>query len=606
VRVLQARRRRRETALPDLPGGHSSDVDLFDWKPLLDRELARLPERYRAAILLCDLQGLSRHDAARQLGLAEGTLSSRLARGRERLRQRLVRAGVTLSSGALAAALTAGRADAVPVALRAAVMQMATVAGAGGVSPAVAALGNGVVQAMGFKKMKLTAAIVLCLAVLGGGFGLGGRSHGPVPVAVAAPDEKPRPPAKPAEKRYTFEMRDKRWVDVFEMISDLTKIPLVGSGWPNGTFTFVPPRNPDGSAQTYSIPEIIEIVNEALGAQHSQLVRRKNGFMVIPLDPDRTKTADGGAPSDDLKLLQGTWKVLSGVYNTDDPNADVPARVRIDEKQFILTFRKSSGEETTTMPMAMRLDGGRPRQIHICALRNLAGNMRWGIYSIQGDTLLLALQGHEGKPRPTDFTENLNNGQSLLILRRDKAVASLPAAQTGDARRLQGAWELIAVEAGSATSTDFDRPKVRLHFRGDRFNAATTGRDPDPPYTFHLDETHDPKQIDLVAMPDGSQNGIKGRGIYSLTGDALMLCFTFNDSTPRPTDFTAAPDSNRILHILRREPSSSAVRPNAKPAQRPDAGTIERIDTLSRQIADMQAEIARLREELRKSPGKTP
>src|SRR5205823_5349736 len=79
VRVLQARQRRRETALPDLPSVHSSDVDLFDWKPLLDRELARLPERYSTAIVLCDLQGLSRHDAAQHLGLAEGTLSSRLA-----------------------------------------------------------------------------------------------------------------------------------------------------------------------------------------------------------------------------------------------------------------------------------------------------------------------------------------------------------------------------------------------------------------------------------------------------------------------------------------------------------------------------------------------
>src|SRR5207247_1178545 len=144
-----------------------------------------------------------------------GTRARRVARGRERLRQRLVRAGVTLSTGALAAALAVGRADAVPVALRAAVMQMAAASGTNGVSAAVAAIGNAVVQAMGFKKMKLTVAIILGLAIIGGGFGLSSRSPGPVAVAVAAPDEKPAPPAqtappaKAAEKRYTIEMRDK-------------------------------------------------------------------------------------------------------------------------------------------------------------------------------------------------------------------------------------------------------------------------------------------------------------------------------------------------------------------------------------------------------------
>jgi RNA polymerase sigma factor (sigma-70 family) len=61
-------------------------------------ELAELPAHYREAILLCDLHGLSRADAARSLGIPEGTVSSRLAGGRKKLAARLARRGVVLST----------------------------------------------------------------------------------------------------------------------------------------------------------------------------------------------------------------------------------------------------------------------------------------------------------------------------------------------------------------------------------------------------------------------------------------------------------------------------------------------------------------------------
>src|SRR5258708_4889909 len=77
--------------VPDLPR---------DWLPLFDDALQRLPGKYREPVVLCELQGRSRADAARLLGLNEGTLSSRLARGRILLRRRLARHGFP-AAGAL-------------------------------------------------------------------------------------------------------------------------------------------------------------------------------------------------------------------------------------------------------------------------------------------------------------------------------------------------------------------------------------------------------------------------------------------------------------------------------------------------------------------------
>src|SRR5262245_22298618 len=71
----------------------------------LDREIARLPDIYRTAVVVCELEGLSRREAARRLGCPEGTLSSRLAKARRMLARRLA------GPGAVAVALTvAGRA----------------------------------------------------------------------------------------------------------------------------------------------------------------------------------------------------------------------------------------------------------------------------------------------------------------------------------------------------------------------------------------------------------------------------------------------------------------------------------------------------------------
>src|SRR5262249_19056408 len=62
-----------------------------DIRAAVDEELRRLAEKYRTAVVLCDLEGKTRKEVARQLGLAEGIVASRLARGRSILAKRLAR-----------------------------------------------------------------------------------------------------------------------------------------------------------------------------------------------------------------------------------------------------------------------------------------------------------------------------------------------------------------------------------------------------------------------------------------------------------------------------------------------------------------------------------
>src|SRR6185436_6681863 len=110
VRATAAKRGRREAQVVTMPEPTVAEVRDADWQSVLDEELSRLPDHYRGVIVLCDLEGLTRKEAARQLAIPEGSVASRLARARRLLAKRLVRRGVVLSGGSVAAALSAGSA----------------------------------------------------------------------------------------------------------------------------------------------------------------------------------------------------------------------------------------------------------------------------------------------------------------------------------------------------------------------------------------------------------------------------------------------------------------------------------------------------------------
>jgi RNA polymerase sigma factor (sigma-70 family) len=179
VRIAQRARTRAAKrscqTLPgeDIPARESSEELLWrDLRPVLDEEVNRLPEKYRRPFVLCYLEGHTNEQAAEQLGCPRGTILSRLARGRERLRVRLARRGVVLSGIVLSTLLLHKTTEAaVPAALvsvivKAAIPFAAGTAAAGLVSARAAAWTEGVLKAMLLTKLKISTALVVVAALV--------------------------------------------------------------------------------------------------------------------------------------------------------------------------------------------------------------------------------------------------------------------------------------------------------------------------------------------------------------------------------------------------------------------------------------------------------
>jgi RNA polymerase sigma factor (sigma-70 family) len=174
-RAQAGRRRAREVPLVDTPADQTEDRPLGDelW-PLLCEEIGQLPDRYRIPLVLCCLEGRTTEETARQLNCPPGTVSSRLARARERLRKRLSGRGLVVSSGLLAATLSAPPPDAyaaVPAQLlrqtvRGAVSFSAGRREAGGVSKRAATLAAAQVALWGVSGTKTILAALLAGAVV--------------------------------------------------------------------------------------------------------------------------------------------------------------------------------------------------------------------------------------------------------------------------------------------------------------------------------------------------------------------------------------------------------------------------------------------------------
>lgn len=192
ARSAASRRRRHEKKAASLAEHFAAETRWDDLAEVLHEEIDRLPERYREPIVLCDMKGMTEGQAARRLGRPIGTVRSQLARGRQRLRCRLIRRGLAPASVVLVMVRDGSSANAVVApslvsstiqsAMKFAVPR-ATTAGMVSASSSAAALAEGFLGRMLMVRIKsaaMAALVAIAIATVGA-------------FALEQPGEKPRP-----------------------------------------------------------------------------------------------------------------------------------------------------------------------------------------------------------------------------------------------------------------------------------------------------------------------------------------------------------------------------------------------------------------------------
>jgi RNA polymerase sigma factor (sigma-70 family) len=253
AKAMRVRRRKKEqeasARLKQAPAEISEEL-----LAMLEQELAALPEKYRAPLVLCELEGKTIRETARQLQWPQGTVATRLARGRTRLARRLALCAPALVDAVLAQARESASAD-VAARLVVTTVQAATLGAAGqaagtvAVPSRLAALTQGMVRFMRPTKVRVLTMVLLGVTLLAGSAVLLTRptpaagQQDPMP-AAAANDEKPKSDRDLLQGTWVEESRgagdgqkvdeEKRWKLVFE---DDNVTWLVGSKEQKGTFS---------------------------------------------------------------------------------------------------------------------------------------------------------------------------------------------------------------------------------------------------------------------------------------------------------------------------------------------------------------------------------
>jgi RNA polymerase sigma factor (sigma-70 family) len=321
ARQLAARRRQREKQLAQDKQERPAwtEAACRELQRLLDEEVQRLPQKYRTAFILCCLEGMSRAEAARELGWKEGTLSGRLAHARQLLQTRLTRRGITLSAVLTAAALEPSTATAAPTVLlqataKGVLLPLADKA-ATSLSPSAVQLAQGILRTMTVAQLKGGLAVVLALSTLVTGAGLAahrlgsGPGQGPPPGPIMVQGEVetflPRPqPLWPAVDAMVLSLAyspdGKRLVTAGGRKSGQLRIWDVTTGESLVTVGPVPPTravaySPDGrTLATGQLDGVIVLRDAATGQERATLKGHTGGVNGLAFSPDGRSLASAG------------------------------------------------------------------------------------------------------------------------------------------------------------------------------------------------------------------------------------------------------------------------------------------------------------------------
>jgi RNA polymerase sigma factor (sigma-70 family) len=182
---IERRHQRRLSVAVNMARGEYDSRRNNELRLVVDEALAEIPQRYREVLVMCDMEGFTIDEVARRLSVPRGTISSRLTRGRERLRKRLVHQGLVVAAGM--SVLAAAHADAAvtlpeslleSTVLQADAFAWGTATAKAGLSLHVSQLANGALRAMMFSQWKNVACIALLTGIaMFGGFSIFGNSN---------------------------------------------------------------------------------------------------------------------------------------------------------------------------------------------------------------------------------------------------------------------------------------------------------------------------------------------------------------------------------------------------------------------------------------------
>jgi RNA polymerase sigma factor (sigma-70 family) len=353
ARANAARRKGRERQVADLPEPQAAPEEYpSDLGPLLDQELIRMPEKYRAVVILCDLEGKTRREAAGLLGVPEGTVAGRLARARAMLAARLRRRGLDPTNVMMAGALSQ---SALPVCLVSSTIRVAALLGVSELLPPVlsarvAALLEGVLKSMMLTKLKAAGAIFLAIGVL-----------------ALSPAQLVHRPAQAGTEQAGAARQGLR-AGAEKAVLRMGNIQLRERSHRAGQHQGVLSRTADGG-----------LVKITVGDDGTQ-------GRVVRTAEERTGEAD-------LKAIQGDWLLISTISEGVETRVGLNLVWRIKGNRLFHVL-----EGTVNVPLTLTLGGSKRYRTMDITCDGAAPCL--AVYHLEGDTLRVATGG----PRPKNIS----------------------------------------------------------------------------------------------------------------------------------------------------------------------------------------------------------
>jgi RNA polymerase sigma factor (sigma-70 family) len=543
-----------------------------EWLAVLDEELTRLPTHYRAVVVLCDLEGRTRREAASELGWPEGTVAGRLARARERLADLLRARGYAPAVGVTLAAQVLPSATVAAVARAVAVHGIAGAVGAG-ISPRAELTARGVIQPMFAKKLQTVAAgLCVGLALLAAAGGIHSANAQP---GLRRPDsfEKPRMPdrPKPAEDKVLSVIplkkldarptadtllellpksvtvaaaRDENALLVYATARGTDDVRLVlrtlGEGTPTGRGLGSPPdERPEGGGAT-SAPltpsERVQLTLHELSELKRDLTKWKGKALTgYVLDHPLARI---GRAEDALGPV-----LLAGKVATGEGTAPRIPRVAL------------AMDELAVLKQEMNAQKGKKLEGDVSA--RLLGRIDATEKLL--DPALAAGAPGTGSPGPSGFRGG--SGAARLQEREKAAMAAMA-----------GTWELHkTVVDGKEQENAFEYRRWHFAGRAVRSEYKTRGgQEHTSDLTVTVNPTTDPPEMNV------HDKGTLLLAIYRQDGDRLTIAILGRSEVERPRGFDPkdkrVPDVPLIVWELRRQSNGTPRGGSAPPGAIPEGG----------------------------------